>query len=112
MQPAAATTPTLSRCRNDLTTVRRPSSKARIVIAFITWSTLVTHCCSYLHRFEAGGEVAQEWGLVGEFHASDLLALFPDVEDDFDYVVDVALRVDAAGNCKAHEVHFCGRAEH
>src|SRR4051812_15333392 len=58
------------------------------------------------------GEVAQEWGFVGQVHAGDLLAVLPDFQDDLDNVVDVALGVDAAGDRQADQVHLCGRGEH
>ena len=42
----------------------------------------------------------------------DLLALFPDFEDDFHHEVDVALGVDAAGNGEAHQIHRRRCSEH
>jgi hypothetical protein len=52
--------------------------------------------CRDWHWFEVRGEVAEEWGLVGQAHAGDVFAILPDFQNYFDYVVNVALRVDAA----------------
>src|SRR5690349_17691892 len=57
-------------------------------------------------------EVSQEWWFVGNRQALDLVALAPDFEDDFDDVVNVALRVRSARDGEAHEVHLGGFAEH
>ena len=51
---------------------------------------------SYVHGLQVGGEVAEEWGFVGEVHAGDSFAMLPDFQDDFDDIVDVTLSVDAA----------------
>src|SRR5579862_332614 len=57
-------------------------------------------------------EVAEEWGLVGEAHAGDVFSVLPDLEYDFDDIVDVTLRVNAAWDGEADKVHFCGAGEH
>ncbi len=41
--------------------------------------------------------MAEERGFVGQVHPRDIRPVLPDFEDDFDYVVDVALGVDASG---------------
>src|SRR5579872_2776408 len=56
--------------------------------------------------------MAQEWGFVAQAHAGDPRTVLPDFEDDFDHVVDVALRIDAAGDCEANQVHLRGIREH
>jgi hypothetical protein len=56
--------------------------------------------------------VPQEWRFVGELQSTNGIALFPDFEDNFYYVIHVTLGVDAARNSKTNQVHFRGRAEH
>ena len=56
--------------------------------------------------------MAQEWRLVGQVHALDLVTGFPDFQNNFYHVVDMALRVDTSGNGEPHQVHFGGGAEH
>ena len=67
---------------------------------------------AHSHRLQVRGKVPQEWRLIGEPHAADFVAVAPDLEDDFNQVVNVALRVDAARNGEAHEVHLRGGGEH
>ena len=43
-------------------------------------------------------EMAEEWSFVGEVHAGNSVAILPDFQDYVYYVIDVTLRVDAAGN--------------
>jgi hypothetical protein len=57
-------------------------------------------------------EVAQEWSFVRQVHALDFLAILPDFENYFDYVIDVALGVDAAWDRQADQIHFCCFGEH
>src|SRR6516225_5166463 len=47
---------------------------------------------------EAGAEVAQERGFFHDAHAADASAVAVDLENCFDHVIDVALRINAAGN--------------
>ena len=56
--------------------------------------------------------MAEEWRFVGEAEAPDLLAIVPDLGDDLDDVVDVALGVGAARDGEADQIHFGGRTEH
>src|SRR5215469_3016109 len=65
-----------------------------------------------LHWFKMRGEVAQERGFVGEAHPGDSLSILPNFEDHLDCIVDMALRVDAAWNGKANQIHFRGAGEH
>ena len=58
-----------------------------------------------LDRLEAGGEVAERGGLLDDPHAAQLAARFGDSADHLDHVVDVALRVDAARDGEAHQLH-------
>ena len=51
-------------------------------------------------------------GLIGDVIAADLLAVTKNFEDDLDDVLDVTLRVNAAGNGEADEVHLRVFAEH
>ena len=38
--------------------------------------------------------------------------MLPDFQDYFDDIVDVALGIDAAWDCEADQIHFCGTGEH
>ena len=58
------------------------------------------------------GEVSEEWGLVGQAHASDLFTFSEYLKDYLDKVVDVALGVDASWNCESDEVHLGGFCKH
>src|SRR4051812_45570016 len=73
-----------------------------------------SRACGGSHRYglQMCGKVAQEWGFVGQVHAGDLLAVLPDFENDLDYIVDVALGIDAAGDRQADQVHLCCAREH
>ena len=71
-----------------------------------------SHGYRHGHRLEMGGEVAEEWGFKGQTHARDVGAVLPDFQDHFDNIVDVALRINAAGNGQAHEIHLRGGGEH
>ncbi len=53
-------------------------------------------------RLQVRGEMAQEWSFIGKAHAGDSGAVLPDFENDFDYIVDMALRVNAARDREAH----------
>jgi serine/threonine protein kinase len=57
--------------------------------------------CRYWHRFQVRAEVAQERRFVGQAHAGDVGALLPDFQNYLDYIINVALGVDAAGNGQA-----------
>ena len=54
----------------------------------------------------------QKWRFIGQAHAADLLAPIPDLEDDFNHVVHMALRVDAARNCQTDQVELGISAKH
>ena len=54
----------------------------------------------------------EEWGFVGEAHASDRFALAINLKNHFDQIVDVALGIDAAGHGEANEIHLRGSGEH
>ena len=54
----------------------------------------------------------EEWSFVAEFHPPDAVAMFPNFQNDFDNVVDVALRVDAARDCQTNQIHLGSRAKH
>ena len=56
--------------------------------------------------------MAEEGWFVGEAEAADLAAVAPDLGDDLDDVVDVALGVGAARDGEADQVHCGGLAEH
>src|SRR3974390_2682065 len=58
------------------------------------------------------GEVPQERSFVRQAHAGNLVAVLPNLENHFHDVVDVALGVDAAGDCETNEVHLRGTSEH
>src|SRR6202158_6394172 len=58
------------------------------------------------------GKVPQEWRLVGQAHAGDGLAVLPDFQNHLDYIVDMALGVDAARDGEADQVHLGGGGEH
>src|SRR4051812_549915 len=58
------------------------------------------------------GEVPKEWCFIAEAHAGDLLAILPNLENDFDYVIDVALCVNASWYCEPHQVHLRSGGEH
>ena len=51
-----------------------------------------------LTRLQVRREVPQEASLMDELVARDFVAAMPNIEDDFDHIFDVALRVDAARN--------------
>src|ERR1700687_3301972 len=59
-----------------------------------------------------GGKVPQKWRLVGQAHAGDGLAVLPDFQNHLDYIVDMALGVDAARDGEADQVHLRGGREH
>ena len=56
--------------------------------------------------------MAEERGLMNDFVARDFFAASPHIEDHFDYVFDVALRVDTTWNGKTHKVHGGVFSEH
>ena len=57
--------------------------------------------------------MSQEKGLVvRQAHAGDSVSVTPHFQNDFDYIVDMALSIDAAGNREADQVHFCRAREH
>src|SRR5205809_3717224 len=62
--------------------------------------------------FQSRGEVAEERRLVRQAQAVNPLALPPDLQHNLDYVIDVALSVDAARDRQTHQVHVRGIAKH
>ena len=54
-------------------------------------------------------EVAQEWRLVSQLVTANPIATLPDLQNYFDDVIDMALRVGAPRNRQPHQVHL-GRA--
>src|SRR5262252_495439 len=52
------------------------------------------------------GEVPQEWRFVAKPKAMNAIAILPDLQNHFDDIIDVTLRVSAAGCGEADEVHF------
>ena len=56
--------------------------------------------------------MTQERGLVNEFEATDFVATAPDIEDNFNDILNVALGIHAAGNGKANQVHGGVLAKH
>jgi len=48
-------------------------------------------------RFQVCGEAKQEWGFVGEMDTRDAVAIFPDLQNYVEYVIDVALGIDWIG---------------
>src|SRR5512146_2942487 len=63
-------------------------------------------------RLEPRREMPQKRRLIKKLQTANGLALLPDFENDFHYVVHVALRINAPGNCQPHQVHLRGFAEH
>src|SRR5439155_25499295 len=62
--------------------------------------------------FQSRGEVAEERRLVRQAQALNPLALPPDLQHNLDYVIDVALSVDAARDRQTHQIHVRGIAKH
>src|SRR5215472_3881815 len=65
-----------------------------------------------LTRLQVRREVAQEGSLMDELVARDFVAATPNIEDDFDHIFDVALRVDAARNGETDQIHGGVFAKH
>ena len=62
-----------------------------------------------IHRLQLRREVAQERHLVAELQSLNLFALLPDIKDDFDDIVNVALGIDTAWDSETNQVHLRGR---
>src|ERR1700693_462069 len=58
------------------------------------------------------GKVPQEWRLVSQAHAGNGLAVLPDFQYHLDYIVNMALGVDAARDGETDQVHLSGGGEH
>jgi len=56
--------------------------------------------------------MSQERGFVRQAHAGNLVSVAPHFQNDFNYIVDVALGIDAAGNREADQIHLCRAREH
>src|SRR5580692_11460423 len=99
-----------NRNRNPEAEVKGPTSRANYAREmgqprFAVSLTLARHSgargCRDWHRFEVRREVAQEWRFVGQAQAGDVGTVPPDFEDYLDYIIDVALGVDAARDGQA-----------
>src|SRR3954462_11580802 len=56
--------------------------------------------------------MAEGGRLILQLQSADGVAVLPNLQNDFNDIVDVTLRVNASRDCQAHQVHLCGRPEH
>jgi hypothetical protein len=64
---------------------------------------------AFLERLEAGREVAQLRGLLGDSEAAQVGGAARHRANNLDHVVDVRLRVNPPGDGQAHQLHRPGR---
>ncbi len=61
---------------------------------------------------QARSEMTQRRSLLDQFESTDFRAAPPNIENHFDGVVNMALRVDTPRNRQTHQIHFRVVAEH
>ena len=67
---------------------------------------------SVLERLKPCSEVPKKWRLVSKPQTVELLPLFPESQNRFDDIVDMALGIDAAWNGQSHQVRGCVTGKH